>query len=805
MNQPTAEYLLRQARRNQMFSNAPMGMGQCPLKLAEVAIFPVRYALDESPSAKGSHQGPHALPAGWSRPPPALQTRSYTLRQLRDGWLYVWNSVDQTFHEYQIHGEHFTRHPWTDVQLHQDVRHNPGETHPYLLYPRRSQLRLAYSPVQWTWRLCELMRNSATAHSRWMRSLDLPGFCRTGEVAHGGLITELGNSVADILVYGATPPGFTSTLLPTTATEPGAPFKAAFEEALVRGRVPEQDTALFIALDDPLALIDDLTMNLTGRLLEQSRFESLHQYPVESAIAVQRLCGFDTEAFVPDALTDPVQRQACNDDLYALLKAQDEVECGKDLASADQVGLVTLGATSTVEAGMASFKARWGQLPDHLQWQQALEEWNAKRLWREDVRFDDVQQYLRQTTAEARRLREHGQRSERDLLTWLDQLGPGAEAVYHDTCDEGHASQLLETAHALYTVLGNGENGQQWLCAQARQPSTLFGMALFNFNAEVATLIRTVSHNFSTTGKLDYQGREGDGSSPVLTPASAAGETNLATRFSEIKAVLDLETLRNSKLYQAMSSTARQAMTTLIKVANHQAKEAWHGLSGMLLPAMKQQAGLILAVPQVLISSEISSATQLLFNPNYPRDYQAWLLEVEAVKNRINVAQRVLLRPGAAYDQRAARIALQAHEASLKNLFLSRPNQILAHASGHTRLAAGLVQINHWLADLGQSEVLAQLKLTGTYEHITRTKAWMNQNLGHALPALLVGLNAWNLHHSARQAQNDGRFSAQEWRVVGANAAYAGNAVAALWVGPAWSRAGGWLVSWVRKRSRWLR
>ena len=87
MYQPTAEYLLRQARRNQMFSNAPMGMGQCPLKLAEVAIFPVRYALDESPSAKGSHQGAHAFPAGWSRPPPALQTRSYTLRQLRDGWL----------------------------------------------------------------------------------------------------------------------------------------------------------------------------------------------------------------------------------------------------------------------------------------------------------------------------------------------------------------------------------------------------------------------------------------------------------------------------------------------------------------------------------------------------------------------------------------------------------------------------------------------------------------------------------------------------------------------------------------------
>ncbi|KJJ94807.1 hypothetical protein UB47_25255, partial [Pseudomonas sp. 5] len=30
-----------------------------------------------------------------------------------------------------------------------------------------------------------------------------------------------------------------------------------------------------------------------------------------------------------------------------------------------------------------------------------------------------------------------------------------------------------------------------------------------------------------------------------------------------------------------------------------------------------------------------------------------------------------------------------------------------------------------------------------------------------------------------------------EWRTMGANAAYAANAIAALWVGPAWNRAGG--------------
>jgi hypothetical protein len=169
------------------------------------------------------------------------------------------------------------------------------------------------------------------------------------------------------------------------------------------------------------------------------------------------------------------------------------------------------------------------------------------------------------------------------------------------------------------------------------------------------------------------------------------------------------------------------------------------------------------------------------------------------VQKRITSAKRVLSHPAAAHDQRAARISVAAHEAQLKNLMLERPNQIVAKASGSTRLSASLPTINQWLADLGQSEVMAQLKVAGTQQYLTRTQAWMNQNLGSALPALLVGLNAWNVFSSANKAHNDGQFSADEWRTVGANAGYAANAIAALWVGPAWSRAGGMSAEMNRK------
>jgi hypothetical protein len=152
-----------------------------------------------------------------------------------------------------------------------------------------------------------------------------------------------------------------------------------------------------------------------------------------------------------------------------------------------------------------------------------------------------------------------------------------------------------------------------------------------------------------------------------------------------------------------------------------------------------------------------------------------------------------------------ARISLETHEAQLKDLMLERPNQIVAKASGSTRLSASLPTINQWLADLGQSEVMAQLKVAGTQQYLTRTQAWMNQNLGSALPALLVGLNAWNVFSSANKAHNDGQFSADEWRTLGANAGYAANAIAALWVGPAWNRAGGMSADLGRKNFKLAR
>ena len=77
--------------RDAAFDETPIGGGVCPLFI-DIDIFPVRYAIDEAPAEAGA-PAPHPIDEEWQGPGyPTIETRDYTLRQLRDGWLYVWVS-----------------------------------------------------------------------------------------------------------------------------------------------------------------------------------------------------------------------------------------------------------------------------------------------------------------------------------------------------------------------------------------------------------------------------------------------------------------------------------------------------------------------------------------------------------------------------------------------------------------------------------------------------------------------------------------------------------------------------------------
>ena len=196
----------------------------------------------------------------------------------------------------------------------------------------------------------------------------------------------------------------------------------------------------------------------------------------------------------------------------------------------------------------------------------------AEKIWREDVRFDEVWTYLQERANEKDRLNAHIQRSESDLLAWLKNLSPKAEEVFYDPCHPQQSTDLLDTMANLYEQLGASDTGQQWLCKQYGNPSTLAGLALFNFSTELSTLIEQISTNFTTYGTIDNLGRQSDGSGQAH--GGLSDTTSEVSRANEVKSVLDLPSVQASNLYKSLSEPGKRAFETLRNVVGQKPRTA---------------------------------------------------------------------------------------------------------------------------------------------------------------------------------------------------------------------------------------
>ncbi|MNF37004.1 hypothetical protein D3C84_179120 [compost metagenome] len=236
-------------------SKSPAGV--CPLKNKKIAIIPVRYALDEpfSPPQKQ----PHPVPAGAGFVVPLkLKESGYALRQLRDGWLYVYDEKAKTFDEYEIKGAIF-------------ISQSKGSKG-HLLYPASHTLSLVYSPQRWTGRIRKEMEKSCGLRSVWMRQVKLGSFASTMKAPHCGLPDVL-DKVADL---GMSNKGFvlSSTPLAKPAEEDKQGIKLlahkpAGSPATYKAGIPDPKSAMVVALEDPLADLADLSMKVNQLLAKR--------------------------------------------------------------------------------------------------------------------------------------------------------------------------------------------------------------------------------------------------------------------------------------------------------------------------------------------------------------------------------------------------------------------------------------------------------------------------------------------------------------------------------------------------------
>jgi hypothetical protein len=256
-------------------SKSPIGsLGACPLRQTHVQLLPLRYGLVEKPLD----------PSAELKLPYALTTRPLGIRLLRDGWLYVIDSVTGHLHEYQVLNGLISALLHKGAKVDGDLR-TPIEERPALVFSRRSTLHVTFAEVQWTAAKCTQVLASREEREHFMQAVDLgPVHCQTGgehllTVAQGKQwLAEIATVPARLAqaaqeraeLEAASPPD--AVLMPTLHVsdapeherepylweQPRRFREAHIGELLGRVRPDYQDDTLFLVVHDDLGVLRDL-------------------------------------------------------------------------------------------------------------------------------------------------------------------------------------------------------------------------------------------------------------------------------------------------------------------------------------------------------------------------------------------------------------------------------------------------------------------------------------------------------------------------------------------------------------------
>jgi hypothetical protein len=243
-------------------SKTPIGSpGACPLRQTHVQLLPLAYGLVERP-----HD-----PVAELKLPYALTARPMGIRRLRDGWLYIIDSLSGELYEFRVLDGIVTALLHQGKTVTEDQR-AAIEERPALIFSRKSTLYVTFAEVQLTAAKCRQVLDSTEEREHFMQAVDLgPVNCLVGG-EHLLTVEQTRKWLAEVAV-GAEPVAETdATRMPAVQVsdapeherepylweQPRRFREAHIGEFLGRVRGPYQDDTLFLLVNDDLGVMRDL-------------------------------------------------------------------------------------------------------------------------------------------------------------------------------------------------------------------------------------------------------------------------------------------------------------------------------------------------------------------------------------------------------------------------------------------------------------------------------------------------------------------------------------------------------------------
>lgn len=810
-----------------MFKPTPAcSEGSCPLKATEIAIYPVRYAINENPflesitdktdlsiddwdklADKKTHYS-ITKDSNFSQLPP-LNTREYTLRQLRAGWLYTYTEEDG-WQEWEVTppttiGQVTTFKKVDYAEL--DQRPATGETEYALYFKSKQQVYMAYSPVQWTQRIfAEIIENKTYSK---MRLVDLAKFVNTMQLPHAEFIDSIGDNVADIFNDEADTT-FCSSLVTNTSTE-------ATDDGFTREQtisIPKMEliaklkdpmSALYVALDDDLGIIGDLLLNTSYPIAAQELFEQENQRRTNIAQILYPMAGMAIDDFIPPAIAkDPITKYEYMRDLAKV----DYLQKDNFASVIENTPVSTSGAppwahndTRARDNAHAEIIKKWNaQLPlpqatialpngetKVVRWGEKLSEWQQTRLVRRNIDLADMFEHLRFRAEILKKLAHHISLTVSDLITWLDKLKiESITELYHDLEDEDQATELYQYANLVLAYIQYNQEGTEWTKQQLSQPSTLFGYSFFHFNKEIYQFFTKIGKIIAEQGDITVsEGKK-------LEDWGYIG----VNRINEYLSVLDNGQLKASKHYATLSKPAQAAYEAFCRVVKTP-------LGNLYYEKMMKSFAHLLEANEATVAS-YAAVTTLTFsetnvigiNNKYVEQFKGWVnklanltnqrKELAKINEELGKKEQILKQRKKPYpeaekrkDKQTINDNRQANKKLKKEIEIHRSQKPVGVVADEMKITTGTAE--YFYVRSGQTEAF-EIRLAALESRANKhaqTQSFLDSMKGKKLPMLMA---LWNIYNTVRDVKN-----AKGDAVFISNIHYTANAVGALWMAPLWA------------------
>ncbi|WP_330164282.1 T6SS effector BTH_I2691 family protein, partial [Vibrio harveyi] len=396
-----------------------------PTEALPAHFIPVRYAIDQLETEETQ---PFGLPEEWKGQGPAkLNTVGYTLRQLRDGWLYVYDAINKSLDEYEIKGTQFTLYKLGESESPEsEQRGTPEGVKPFLTYDDGSMLSICYSEHRWTWNMFMRVLNNPSNHIDRMQTVVLSANESQHNIAPIDKLTQ----VADIEPSAVDDGRFADSGIATKADEDGSTFKPVAAESDLTSAIPEEESGYFVAIKDYAADIQDISLHFVGAASPYRLFTDQFSNQWNLMQTAMQLCMFGAS----DNIDMPTGVKRKNQELEFYMDMADYYDNSAmvDLTSESQAAIIKGMPSSFSQQAIDDYQKSTSEIAEAIQKKYGIsanrfgkyEQWIATERWRKQLNWKQMLSEMQELSEQKETMLAEVVSVKRDFIAVMESLTP---------------------------------------------------------------------------------------------------------------------------------------------------------------------------------------------------------------------------------------------------------------------------------------------------------------------------------------------------------------------------------------------